>query len=807
MAQKTGPFAGVRVVDLSTGISGAYCTKLLADAGCDVIKVEPAAGDSLRRWSASGSVGTDGDPDGALFRFLNTSKRSVVADASTTDGRQRILDLVRGSAVVVENWKPGVAESLGLGIDQLRAVEPRVGLVSMSAFGRRGPMSTAAASEFTIQAWSGSVANRGTLDRPPLQAGGSIGDYTNGTFGALAALTFLHQWIVSGRGDHLDASMLEAAMLTHTTYSTVFASYAGTLGVSTPRTIELPSIEPASDGWVGFCTVSGQQFVDFSIMVGHPEWNDDPEWSSQAGRQRNASEFRRLVAEWTSVRTVAEIIEEATMWRIPVAPIGTGQTIPTLDHFVERGTFVANPRGGFAQPRPPYILHGAAQPALTAAPTLGQHNDTIEPAAAPVRPGHAAWSSATADADKPLRGLRVADFTAWWAGPFAGHWCALMGADVIHVESPTRPDGMRTAVPVPVSTPQWWEWGPVFGAANSNKRGVAIDLTRPEGRDAALRLVAQCDVVIENYSPRVMDQFGLTYDDLRAVRPDIIMIRMPAFGLDGPWRDRTGFAQTMEQISGMAWRTGFGDGQPLIPRGPCDPIAGAHADIALMVALEHRRRTGEGQLVEVTMVEAALNVAAEVVVEQSAYGASIERMGNGRPGVVLQDVFRCADVPNVAWPASEAWLAVTILDQTQLAALGEALGLDLAGIGLADAEAIGRSIAAAVADRQVDDVVAQLLAVDVPAAPVWPTRLTYQLTQPRERGFFQSIDRPIVGTHELWGMPVAPLTRPEWVWQERPAPTLGQHNDEVLGGIAGLSAAELDTLRDAKVIGTTWVTR
>lgn len=806
MAHTEGPYAGVRVIDLSTGISGGYCTKLLADAGCDVIKVEPPAGDPLRGWSASGSVGADGDPDGALFRFLNTSKRSVIADATTQEGRAQILELVRGAQLVVENWAPGVAEARGLGIADLRAVEPRVGLVSMSAFGRGGPMTDVAASDFTIQAWSGSMANRGTLDRPPLQAGGDVCEYTNGVFAALAALTFAHQWIVSGRGEHLDVSMLEAALITHTTYGSIFASYAGSLGTSTPRTIELPSIEPAKDGWVGFCTVSGQQFVDLSIMVGHPEWADDPEWSSQAGRQRNSAEFRALLAEWTTARTVDEIIEEATMWRIPVASIGRGDTIPTLDHFVERRTFVPNPRGGFAQPRPPYQLGAGATAELRPAPRLGEHTGAIEAPTAPHRPGVGAWAGAQADASKPLQGLRVADFTAWWAGPFAGHWCALMGADVIHVESPTRPDGMRTAVPVPVTTPQWWEWGPVFSAVNTNKRGVAIDLRRPEGRETALRLVAQCDVVVENYSPRVMEQFGLNYEDLRAVRPDIIVVRMPAFGLDGPWRDRTGFAQTMEQISGMAWRTGFAEDQPLIPRGPCDPIAGSHAMVALMVALEHRRRTGEGQLVEVTMVEAALNVAAEVVVEAGAYGQVIGRMGNGAPGVLLQDTFECAQDPDIAWPNREPWLALRVPDAAALADVFEVLGIDAAAGEIDPADA-HRRIAAAVADRQVPELVAALGARGVLVAPVWPTRLAHELEQPRSRGFFETIDRPIVGPHEMWGMPVKALERPEWVWQQRPAPTLGEHNDEVLGGIAGLSAEELDALRAASVIGDRWITR
>src|SRR5439155_912893 len=127
---------------------------------------------------------------------------------------------------------------------------------------------------------------------------------------------------------------------------------------------------------------------------------------------------------------------------------------------------------------------------------------------------------------------------------------------------------------------------------------------------------------------RVLDNLGLRYEDLARENPRLVMVRMPAFGLDGPWRDRTGFAQTMEQISGLAWVTGFADGPPVIPRGPCDPLAGLHAALALLVALEHRRRTGEGQLVESTMVEAALNATADQVLEWQAYGRLLGRDGN-----------------------------------------------------------------------------------------------------------------------------------------------------------------------------------
>lgn len=203
---------------------------------------------------------------------------------------------------------------------------------------------------------------------------------------------------------------------------------------------------------------------------------------------------------------------------------------------------------------------------------------------------------------------------------------------MIKVEGVRRPDGMRFSAGRPPDWEQWWEWGPVFLCSNNNKRGVSIDLGTDAGRSVALELIAASDLVIENFSPRVMANFGLEWDAVRAANPHAIMVRMPAFGLDGPWRDRVGFAQTMEQATGMAWMTGHADGPPVIPRGVCDPIAGLHAAFAAVAALAIRDREGAGMQVESTMVEAALNVAAEMLVEYSRNGIALRRNGNRGPG-------------------------------------------------------------------------------------------------------------------------------------------------------------------------------
>ncbi len=264
----------------------------------------------------------------------------------------------------------------------------------------------------------------------------------------------------------------------------------------------------------------------------------------------------------------------------------------------------------------------------------------------------------------PLADIRVTDLTAFWAGPVATQLLGTLGADVIKLEGVRRPDGMRFSAGRPPDWDQWWEWGPVFLCSNNNKRSVSLELSTDAGRAVALELIAATDLVIENFSPRVMENFGLDWDAVAAANPRAIMIRMPAFGLDGPWRDRVGFAQTMEQATGMAWMTGHADGPPVIPRGVCDPIAGLHAVFAAIAALVIRDRDGAGMHVESTMVESALNVAAEMLVEYSRNGIEMRRQGNRGPGASPQGVYRCRD--------DDEWVALAALDDTARAALARA---------------------------------------------------------------------------------------------------------------------------------------
>jgi crotonobetainyl-CoA:carnitine CoA-transferase CaiB-like acyl-CoA transferase len=737
---------GVRVLDFSTGIAGGYCTKLLADAGADVVKVETADGDDLRRWRA-----------GALFEYLNASKRSV------TTGHEELLPV---ADVAVTNSPDDAA--------RWHQQDPSLVAVSISAFGADGPWAGRPATEFTLQAACGSTGSRGWPELPPLAVGGRLGEWVTGTYAAVAALAALGLEPPRSGGRWVDVAMLDCMAVSLVTYPSVFASFMGWPPMrGTGRTVEVPSVEPTSDGFVVFTTNSAQQFQDFLVLIGRPDWLADQKLARAQHRFARRQEFLESVHQWSLKRTSAEALEEAGQFRIPAGPVLNGSTVAGFAQFAARKVFEPAPSGRFRQPRRPYRIDGVEPPSPRPAPEVGADDGRVDWPPRPLegrgRPG------------LPLTGIRILDCTAWWAGPSATHVLAALGADVLKIESVKRPDLMRTSSTRPPTEDGWWEWGALFHAANTGKRGVTLDLSRPEGIDIFERLVGSADVLVENYTPRVMEQFGLDWDRLHAINPSLIMVRMPAFGLDGPWRDRTGFAQTMECISGLAWRTGYPDGPPVLPRGACDPLAGMHAALATMLALRSRADDGHGRLVEVTMVEAALAVAAEQIIEWDSSGTLLGREEMRGPGA-LQGVYRCA--------GDDEWVALAVESEQQWQALCHI-------VGSTDDDAIDQAISAWCTGLDKDEAADQLAAAGVPAAAVVSGPHMSGNPQLRHRRLFETEDHPVTGRHELPGIPFRFSDVDHWM--SRPSPTLGQHNEEVLAEVA--TREELSSLRQAGIIG------
>jgi crotonobetainyl-CoA:carnitine CoA-transferase CaiB-like acyl-CoA transferase len=531
-------------------------------------------------------------------------------------------------------------------------------------------------------------------------------------------------------------------------------------------------------------------------MVEHPEWTEDP----KLFLERTA--LAPVIDDWIAARTVDEVLDLASAFRIPNAPIVNGSNLTSFEHFRVRDTFIDNPKDGAVNPRPPFRFGAARLRPPAPAPSLGEHAvGEFLPRRESGRHGARARSSGL-----PFEGLRVLDMTAFWAGPLAGHVLALLGAEVIHLESPARPDGVRLVGGVPQTEDRFWERGPIFAALNTNKKSLTLDLQDERGRALVRRFVATCDVVIENYTPRVLDQLGLDFETLRTDRPDLIMLRMPGFGLDGPWRDRAAFAFVIEDAGGLTWVTGHPDLLPFEPYTVGDPNAGLHAVFGLLLALRHRERTGEGGLVEAAMVDAALNVAAEQAIEYSAYGALLGRNGNRGPRAAPQGLYKAAGPDEQG--RDDSWVAVAVATDEQWAALRVALGepewaadpaLGTAEGRVREHDRIDAFLQEWCRGRTADEVVERLWAVDVPVARVVQPHCQPELPQLAFRNFFENVLHPVAGSSRYSTLPMRFSRGPER-FHDRHAPLLGEHNTELLGEL-GLTTSEIDDLEREGIIG------
>ena len=799
------PLAGYTVVDLSTGIAGAYCTKLLADGGATVIKVESPEGDPLRRWSASGADIPPGG-DGALFSFLAGSKHSVVADPEVGDDVRMVERLLASADSAVWSGGSKVAEYQGFTPSAIHRAYPRLTVTSITPFGLEGPWRDRAATEFTLQAWSGGIVGlgRGLPERAPVFVGGQVGEYMAGAYASAATLA---SWFRRANGDPgqpgdlVDLSMLETQILCLTYYPVTYFEMLGRPWRDARR-LTVPGVAQAKDGLVDLGCGTAQQWFDLCAMVGHPEWIDE---HSPLTITEQANVHADEIYAWVESNPVDEIRDLATAFRIPNAPVANGANIASLDHFRERGSFVCNPRDGFRQPGHPYRMRPARLRRPGPAPLLGEHTAGYRTAGMTPRP--APTTSGPANR-LPFSGLRILDMTTFWAGPCCTHFMALLGAEVIHVESARRPDGTRLIAGIPVTEEQWWEKSPIFAALNTNKKGLTLDLRSPRGREVLRRLIATCDVIVENFTPRVLDQIGLDFAAVQEIRPDAVMLRMPGFGLDGPWRDNPAFAYAIESASGLSWLTGYPDRPPYEPYSIGDPNAGVHAFNALLLALEHRRRTGEGVLVEAAMVDAALSISAEQVIEYSAYGALLERAGNRGPTAAPQNLYRAADIDEFG--RLDCWVAIAVATDEQWVRLRGALGspswatdpaLSAASGRCARHDLIDERLAAWCEPRSADDIVATLWDAGVPVAKVMQPHRQTELDQLAFRGFFEEVEHPVNGRARL---STVPMRFSGWSgpFHTDPAPTLGQHNHELLAEL-GLTPSEVADLEASGVIGRT----
>lgn len=398
--------------------------------------------------------------------------------------------------------------------------------------------------------------------------------------------------------------------------------------------------------------------------------------------------------------------------------------------------------------------------------------------------------------EQPLKGVRILDLSMWWSGPMCTMYLGALGAEVIKVESVQSPDGFRFTLSTPKEN--WWELGPQFVSANHNKLGATFNLNHPEGKDLFKKLVSMCDIIIENFTPRVMENFKLTYEELSKYNEKIIMLSMPAYGKDGPYRDQPGFAYTFEMLSGIAQLNGYKDDKPMTVLGVADVIAGFTASFALLTALEYKERTGEGQEIELAQNEGCANYMGAPISDLVLNGRNWGRVGNRQPGIAPQGVYRSK--------GKDSWVAISITTDEEWQSFCKVINREdlLKDSVLQSVD--GRTAFHDELDVQIEEWTKNfshyeasnlLQQAGIPAGPVLEVHEIEN--DPFLKDTFQQLSREYVGTHLYPSWPIK--WNNERLQHISPAPTLGQDNEYVFKKLLNLSEDEYQSLVDKQIIG------
>jgi len=787
----TDALSHVRVIEIGGLVSAAYCTKLLADLGADVVKVEQlGTGDGLR---SMGTFPADSDDRsvGGLFCYLNANKRSVAFDLKGGGDIDSILKLAAGADIIVENLGPGGLEKLNLGFGRLKRVNPAISLVRISDFGQTGPLAKIPATDFTVQSAGGWVSKHVSGRPDPVQVGGNLADYAVASFAACAALTAWKSTRDIGEAVEVDVSKQEC-LLNTLPQPALFLEVLSLLGMGLPedRVFPVPGIVRCKDGYVGINVLTAQHWADCCNMTGLPEWIPRQLEVIEVGPALD--QFTQEIQPWLMEHGTEEIVELCQTLRLPAVPIGTGANLPEMPQLKSRSFFIKDFAGQFIQPGFPYRLEATPASLRRPAPRLGEHNaevagnpwrdlkESFGPELKTTKPGDGLAFS----------GLKVIDFGTFWAGPFVSCYLGAMGADVIKIESAERPDTFRYSMAYPQLGDDWYEQGGVWQGTNLNKRDLTLNLNDEDARKVFEKLVARSDVIIENFSPRVINNLGFGVDRLKELNPALIIVRMPGLGLEGPWKDYVAWAMSFEQACGAAWITGDPDGLPLNPGGFSDPTIGMHAAVAVQAALDYRNRTGVAQFIEVAQLETASCWTAEQVIAYSMTGKLQGRTGNRSETIAPQGLYQCSD---------GQWIAISIRDDDEWVRLIDAMGSpDGAGDSrfaslkgrLDNHDEIDKLISSWCGGLNSERSVTTLRSSGIPVATVMAAPSLYDDPHLSARKFYQVLDHATMGQRRYPRWPMIQNPGPEGLHRYG-APTLGQHNAEVLREL-GLTESELE---------------
>ncbi|MCK1679377.1 CoA transferase [Bradyrhizobium sp. 147] len=792
----------LRVVEIGSSAGTSYCARLFADFGADVQKVEPPAGDPLRQ-SAPLTPGGQS----AWFAFLNFNKSSVIIDSTDQDAITRLTALIEDCDIVIDGRDVDSADCSAIDISAIRQRRSDLIYLEASWFGGAGPYARFAATDSTVRALTGLVKLVGPPEGPPSHAPDFQAGIFAGLWAFIAAASSAVARMQGGTGRSWSLSIFEAT-LTPTEYLMFDAFARGDvmrrIGINRFWPNFPVGIYETKKGWLGVSTVTPKQWREFCEMLGLSELGDDPDLASNEGRLQHMDQIDGQFIPRLKTRTAQEWFAEGLKRKLPVVLVPQVSELLQDAEKMVSGAIVPVRLGEEEGKTVGSVQRLTLTPPLQGGdvPAVGEQ----QPFAAmrSIEPSIPLTSSGGNNACRlPLQGIRVVDFSMGWAGPLCARTLADLGADVIKIEAIQYPDWWRGVDRPPgYVEDRMYEKAPCFCIMNRNKRGMTLDLKRPEGLALAKRLLTKADIAVGNYSVDVLPKLGLGYDVLRALNPRLVMMSMSAFGSYSVHRDCRAYGSTLEQGSGLPNVVGRAGGIPVMSHIAFgDPVGGLNGCAAVLVALIHARKTGQGQFIDLAQVECMMPFIAPWITVHSLDGMQPPRYGNRHPQYVPHGCFRCAGEDN--------WVIVAATDAGMWQRLATIIGrpdwakdpsLNSPEARRAIEDDIERGIEAWTLARDPDQAMLELQSVRVAAGVA---RLPIDMLKDphlSSRAFLQEVNRAFVGVHPQPSMPIRENATPYPI--RTAAPTLGQHNAEILSELLGLSDSEIEQLATDHIIGT-----
>ena len=799
-----GALEGIRVIELGEGVSAPYCAKLFSDFGADVIKVESGdAGDLSRTWGPF-PEDVPHPEKGGLFHFLNTNKRSAQLDLETSEGRDAFFDLIRSADVLIENMAPAWKREHALDWERLEPLNPELVMISITPFGQTGPY--ADWKGYDLNAYHLTGASDRYCGRPgemPLEHGTFAADF----FGAVSAAAWglaatLGRENVGG-GQQIDVSCAEAIAATFVGGQNIggFAqdgAFDKRTGIGMPLAAPA-SIVPCKDGHVWMLALESGQWNGLREVMGDPEWMQLEMFQDMFSRGENADLIYSMVNEWSAQHGKMEIMDRCQAAGCPITAVFTVAEAAEHPHLKERDYIVElehDHLGRFRALGAPFKLSETPGGPHRAAPTLGQHTHEVRQASSSSPSPIAAGPGGKL----PLDGVKVANFGWVWAGPVTGQTLGFLGADVYKIESYARVDMTRTLPPFAGG-----ERDPNRSLSNNacwaGNGSVSLNLKQDEARELALELITQCDVVVENFGPGVMDRLGFSYEELKRVKEDVILFSMPAAGLYGPLKDVRTYGLSLTSTTGLDSLVGYAEGDILpVENAFSDPYNGIFGAFAILTALAHRNRTGQGQQIDFSQQEAVMQMVGPAFSDYALNERVAGPLGNRHPLAMA--------APHGVFPCSgqDRWVSIVAQEESEWAGLVAAMGTpewaaapEFSGLAqrLENIDALHEKLGQWTQNLDAREVAEKLQAAGVAAAPVLGVADLLDDPHYTARKTFIEVDHPL-GYRETIYNAYVKMSRS--VPRVTPGPWIGQDNDRVFLELLGLDEARYQELKDAQVI-------